>query len=102
MTQPPWVSTLSLRTRLRHAVLAHRWEDLAAKYGMSLDWDAIGRGITLPAESAEESKAVNGDSSASPATFEAVEQKMKDSKVHRKYGQLRPFNSDPWQAQKLV
>jgi len=66
-------------------VLRNRWEDLAGKYGMSLDWDAIGRGMTLPAESAEESKAMNGDSSASPATFEAVEQKLKDSKAHRKY-----------------
>ena len=51
---------------------------------MSLDWEAVGRGITLPAESAEESKTVNGDSSVSHATFEAVEQKLKDSKTHRR------------------
>jgi hypothetical protein len=55
----------------------------------------------LPAESAEESKAVNGDCSASPATFEAVEQKLKDSKAHRKYPPPLPrvYNTvDPFAA----
>lgn len=40
--------------------------------------------VALPAESAEESKAVTGEIATSAAAFEAVEQKLKDSKAQRR------------------
>ena len=61
-----------------------RWEELAAKYSISLDWDTVAKDVVLPAETAEESKVLNGDASASAAAFEAVEQKLRDSKAHRR------------------
>ena len=61
-----------------------RWEELAAKYSISLDWDTVAKDVVLPTESAEESKVLNGDAATSAAAFEAVEQKLKDTKVHRR------------------
>ena len=57
---------------------------MAAKYSISLDWDTIAKDVVLPAESAKESKVLNGDASASAAAFEAVEQKLRDTKAHRR------------------
>ena len=62
-----------------------RWEEMAAKHGLTLDWQSLGRGLALPAESAEESKAPNDAPPASTATMEAVEQKLKDTKAQRRY-----------------
>lgn len=76
---------------MSHPFLRCRWEDLAAKYNISLDWDTVAKDVVLPSESAEESKALNGSASASAAAFEAVEQKLRDTKAHRRsVPDLRP------------
>ena len=62
-----------------------RWEEMAAKHGLTLDWQSLGGGLALPSESAEESKAPNDAPPASSATMEVVEQKLKDTKAQRRY-----------------
>lgn len=66
--------------RRRHC----RWEELAAKYGVALDWEVVSKALPAPADSGQESKATNGGVSLSAANFEAVEQRLKESKAQRR------------------
>ena len=64
--------------------LTCRYEELAAKYGVSLEWQGLGQAADRPSDSAEESKTQNGllvDS----ATLEAVEQKIKASEAAQRF-----------------
>ena len=56
---------------------------LAAKYSIALDWEAVSKDVVLSAESAEGSKATNGETQVSAAAFEAVEQKLKTKAQRR-------------------